>query len=510
MMLQQRKVGTSESTIPLTSKPCCMPESQVKSSLLPSKTKNVSSEVSTQKQNFSLTLPLDLILKDEALSKYWNPVCRDIQSKLWLPHQTDFREVDSPSYVRSSNFTEEKLSFWRTEIQPKALTQQHSLLFSLPSATPKAEKEIVNATRKIRLYPKDKRAFDLIALHRRAYNLAIEHFKRIPYEEQSKLVELRRDIKTKVKLEWFDRKYEAEVVGEAVRTAFKTRNAVIQKRKRKIQCDYKFKSIKETSQFYVKQRLSKNIKDMYCVTEDISNESYGRTTVISFKNGRWFLNSIINVGTKAGVDNQELRIASIDPGVRTFATVFKSDSVTKYGDKFYQEKVFPLLLKLDKLLGGVTKFRNKNKGRDTSKFFYDTIRFFKKKIYKLRNRIDDLIDDLHRRVAYAIVSTSDVILLPTFKTQQMSAKVGRKLHTKTVRTMLGLKHYKFKLFIKWLAKKYGKIVLDVNEAYTSKTRSWSGIVEQNLGGRKIIKDISIRVNRDVNGARGILLRALSR
>jgi len=32
----------------------------------------------------------------------------------------------------------------------------------------------------------------------------------------------------------------------------------------------------------------------------------GVSTVISFKNGRWFLNSIINVGTKAGVDNQEL------------------------------------------------------------------------------------------------------------------------------------------------------------------------------------------------------------
>ena len=51
--------------------------------------------------------------------------------------------------------------------------------------------------------------------------------------------------------------------------------------------------------------------------------------------------------------------------------------------------------------------------------------------------------------------------------------------------------------------------LDVNEAYTSKTRSWDGTVNTKLGGAKAIRDeTGFGMDRDVNGARGIFLRAL--
>ena len=52
-------------------------------------------------------------------------------------------------------------------------------------------------------------------------------------------------------------------------------------------------------------------------------------------------------------------------------------------------------------------------------------------------------------------------------------------------------------------------MLDVNEAYTSKTRSWDGAVNTKLGGAKAIRDdTGFGMDRDVNGARGIFLRAL--
>ncbi|MFM6265155.1 MAG: RNA-guided endonuclease TnpB family protein, partial [Dolichospermum sp.] len=46
--------------------------------------------------------------------------------------------------------------------------------------------------------------------------------------------------------------------------------------------------------------------------------------------------------------------------------------------------------------------------------------------------------------------------------------------------------------------------------YTSKTVSWTGEIINNLGGSKIIKSrLGGRImNRDLNGARGIYLRAL--
>ena len=55
----------------------------------------------------------------------------------------------------------------------------------------------------------------------------------------------------------------------------------------------------------------------------------------------------------------------------------------------------------------------------------------------------------------------------------------------------------------------GALVIDVNEAYTSKTRSWDGTVNGTLGGARVIRDESgFGMDRDVNGARGIFLRVL--
>jgi len=50
--------------------------------------------------------------------------------------------------------------------------------------------------------------------------------------------------------------------------------------------------------------------------------------------------------------------------------------------------------------------------------------------------------------------------------------------------------------------------MDVCEAYTSKTNSWTGEIMPKLGGREWITVDGLRINRDVNGARGIFLRAL--
>ena len=52
-------------------------------------------------------------------------------------------------------------------------------------------------------------------------------------------------------------------------------------------------------------------------------------------------------------------------------------------------------------------------------------------------------------------------------------------------------------------------MIDVSEAYTSKTISWTGEIIRTLGRKKIIKDnFGMTMDRDLNGARGIFLRAL--
>lgn len=49
-----------------------------------------------------------------------------------------------------------------------------------------------------------------------------------------------------------------------------------------------------------------------------------------------------------------------------------------------------------------------------------------------------------------------------------------------------------------------------NEAYTSKTRSWDGSIDTRPGASKVIKGNGFTVDRDINGARNILIKNLTR
>ena len=74
--------------------------------------------------------------------------------------------------------------------------------------------------------------------------------------------------------------------------------------------------------------------------------------------------------------------------------------------------------------------------------------------------------------------------------------------------MLTFAHYRFKQFLKWKCECTGKQLVEVNEAYTSKTHPQTGEV-RNIGSSKTIRllDGSL-ADRDIVGARNILLRAL--
>lgn len=127
---------------------------------------------------------------------------------------------------------------------------------------------------------------------------------------------------------------------------------------------------------------------------------------------------------------------------------------------------------------------------------------------RMRWKIRDLVDELHHKAARFLVDNFDIILLPTFEVSGMVVKKARKLRSKSVRQMLTWAHHRFKQFLKHKAFETGKLVVDVNEAYTSKTNSWTGEVME-LGGREWFRMGDLRINRDINGARGIFLRALA-
>jgi putative transposase len=190
------------------------------------------------------------------------------------------------------------------------------------------------------------------------------------------------------------------------------------------------------------------------------------------------------------------RVVALDPGVRTFMTLFSENSFGAIGDKDIG-RIQRLCYHLDKLISRSTKQTAKTRHR------------YRKAMDRIRRKINALVDELHHKLACFLVDNYDIILLPTFETSQMVLKKSRKIRSKSVRQMLTWAHYRFKLFLAHKAFEMGKLVIDCCEAYTSKTVSWTGEIIKNLGGRKVIKSADGRcMNRDLNGARGIFLRAL--
>ncbi len=72
---------------------------------------------------------------------------------------------------------------------------------------------------------------------------------------------------------------------------------------------------------------------------------------------------------------------------------------------------------------------------------------------------------------------------------QMTIKSSRKLRSKSVRQILNLAHYRFEIHLKHKAVEYNKVVVNVSEAYTSQTISWTGEILNNLGGKKVVTGI---------------------
>lgn len=214
--------------------------------------------------------------------------------------------------------------------------------------------------------------------------------------------------------------------------------------------------------------------------------------------GRWYLCVPVSI-SNIRAENQG-RVVALDPGIRTFQTFYSETYCGQIGNGDFS-RIQRLAHHLDDLLSRLdTKRKNDRvsaRKRSAMRLAAD----------RLRCRIRDLVDDMHWKACRVLVDNFDVILLPTFETKQMSSRATRKINSKSVRAMLTFAHYRFSQRLAQKATESGKLVIRVCEAYTSKTASWTGEIVK-IGGAKRIKSGGISVERDVNGARGIFLRAL--
>lgn len=227
------------------------------------------------------------------------------------------------------------------------------------------------------------------------------------------------------------------------------------------------------------------------------------------RGGRWVLHVPTQVPKYSLISkNHAERWCSLDPGVRTFMTLWSPHGhICKIGDsdpkecdtnwrKVNSATLYRRLVAMDKLDGRIHGAVSRSKRR------------MKKSLNRMRERHQNKMRDFHYQTANYLTKHYDHIIIPTFNSKDMSSRINRRLNCKTVRSMLGLGHYKFRCILKDVAERRGANVFECTEEYTSKTCSCCGWIHPKLGGSRLFscQECGLKIDRDVQGAFNIWLK----
>jgi putative transposase len=132
---------------------------------------------------------------------------------------------------------------------------------------------------------------------------------------------------------------------------------------------------------------------------------------------------------------------------------------------------------------------------------------------RIHKKIRCLVNDCHYKLVKWLCENYRIILLPEFRTQEMIRRGQRRIGSKTARAMCTWSHFRFRQHLIHKACEYPWCqVVICTEEYTSKTCGFCGYIHKKLGGSKefCCPQCKTKLDRDINGARNILLRYLTK
>jgi len=229
------------------------------------------------------------------------------------------------------------------------------------------------------------------------------------------------------------------------------------------------------------------------------------------------------------IDNRH-KVIALDPGEKTFLSFYSLNSYGKIGDNM-RTKIIPMQREIRKLQSAIDIGKNKKgkKLKNKSRL--------RKKINKKYLKIHNKVHELHKKAAKYLCENYENIILPDFKIKPMISnkkeneekerirkiedieeankerrelKKKIKMSNESKFVLERLSHYKFKLYLKAKAEEYKTIVYDVIESHTSQACTICGELSKTYDKNriKICDNCNSRIDRDVNGSRNILIKAL--
>jgi len=203
-----------------------------------------------------------------------------------------------------------------------------------------------------------------------------------------------------------------------------------------------------------------------------------------------------------GGDNQAAfnPVIALDPGVRTFQTGYDPRGYVFEFGKGDIGRIIRLCKHMDDLISRATKVPCRKR-----------YRINRCALPRMRTKIQNLVMDLHRKLASWLCSNYKYVILPKYETSKMVVKGHRKITRRTVRSMMTWSNYRFKQILLHKAKETSTVIHSCTEEYTSKTCTRCGTIKYNLGGSKVFRcgSCDLVVDRDYNGCRNIFLKVVS-
>ena len=484
----------------------------------------------TQMQQSLKTLDPVLIGKDQDLCQFWNKFSQELSTKLWLPTETEFVDLDMNSWNGSSKKLMLK-SWFSTKILQKQSSLENSQMIylqSLQSSLPKImelelestkekekKKKIKNEKLKleagksklIRIYLTSDQKIKLkkwFGVRRWIYNKCLYLIKN--NLAKATITDLREKVIKNKNYENENKwmlNYEFDLRDEAARDLLKNIDANKAKGK-KFSMQFKSKKDKNDSISVLSKKWNKKnnfYSDIFNVSKISSSEKIPDKLDYTCRlkrtpTNKYFL--CIPEPLKMESDNQASKgnMIFIDPGQKTFLTGYDpSGKIIIWGERDIGV-IARLLHYKNKLQGRITKINNAKK-RYT----------MKRALLRINEHIYNLVDELHKKLSKWLLENYQYVFIP-----KLNFHKCKNLNNKSKCKMASYRHCSFvdRLINKSREYKNSKVLI-VNESYTSKTCSRCGNQHETLKNKDVYEcnSCNLKISRDINASKNVMLRYFS-